>query len=233
MDLLHVAIMCVAVLTGVAVRRLVRTPSTTTPGESAGIAMAAIFGGVIGAKLPFLLQGGLQSFDIWLSDGRTVTWALAGGYLSVELMKLALGVTAKTGDGFAAPVAASVAIGRIGCFQGGCCYGVATALPWGVDFGDGVLRHPTQLYEAAFHAAAAVAFVIMNRTNALPRQHFKLYLGTYCVYRFATEWLRPEPAWLLGLTFYQVSVAIIGAAMAAHFVWDARETPTPIGSGAT
>lgn len=226
-DLVHVGIMLCAVAAAFVVRRIVRVPSTTTRGESLAIGLAAVIGGTLGAKLPFLFESAerLRSFDVWASDGRTVTWALAGGYLAVELTKLALGVTAKTGDGFAAPVAASVAIGRIGCFQGGCCYGLPTSLPWGVDFGDGLTRHPTQLYEALFHALAAVTLVGLHRAAVLPRQHFKLYLGTYALYRFVTEWLRPEPAWLGPLTFYQVSVAVIFAAMAVHFAVDARTQP--------
>ncbi|MEZ4322578.1 MAG: prolipoprotein diacylglyceryl transferase [Myxococcota bacterium] len=223
-DPVHTGIMGLAVLVGLGVRRLVRAPSGLTRGESAAIGLAAVLGGVIGAKLPYLFESvaTLQTFDIWLSDARTITWALATGYVAVELCKLALGVSAKTGDGFAAPVAASIAVGRIGCFQGGCCYGLPTAVPWGVDFGDGIPRHPTQLYEAGFHALAAVALVRMNRADVLPRQHFKLYLGTYCIYRFVTEWLRPEPAWLLGMTFYQVSVLVILGGMVAHFAWDTR-----------
>ena len=58
-----------------------------------------------------------------------------------------------TGDLLALPLVLGIAIGRIGCFLSGLedqSYGVATALPWGVDFGDGVARHPTQLYEYRF-----------------------------------------------------------------------------------
>ena len=50
------------------------------------------------------------------------------------------------------PIAVGLAIGRVGCFLAGLhddTYGLPTALPWGVDFGDGTPRHPTQLYEIA------------------------------------------------------------------------------------
>lgn len=224
MDVAHLAIMALSVLAGLMVRKLVRVESPTSRPVSAVLGLAAVLGGVIGAKLPFLFTdlSALQSFDIWWSDGRTVTWALGGGYLAVELCKLALGVRAKTGDGFAAPVAMSIAVGRIGCFQGGCCYGVATTLPWGVDFGDGIARHPTQLYETAFHGIAVLVLLALQRFDVQRTQHFKLYLGSYCVYRFVTEWIRPEPASLATLTFYQVSVLFLLLAMVTHYLLDAR-----------
>lgn len=226
-DLVHLAIMAGSVFAGLAVRRIVPGGSGLPPATSAALGIAAVSGGIIGAKLPFFLEdpAALQRFSFWLDDGRTITWALAGGYLAVEVTKLALGVTRKTGDTFAAPVAAAVAVGRVGCFQGGCCYGRPSAVPWAVDFGDGVLRHPTQLYEAAFHGLAAVALVLMARAGVQRRQHFKLYLGSYALYRFVTEWLRPEPVWALGLTFYQVTALVILLAMVAHYLRDARLPP--------
>ncbi len=225
-----------SVLVGIGVRRLVPKTVGLSRSESVIVGIAAVCGGAIGAKLPFLFEdlAALRSFAFWTSDGRTVTWALACGYLAVELTKLALGVQHKTGDGFAAPVAAAVAVGRLGCFQGGCCYGIETSLPWGVDFGDGLPRHPSQLYEVGFHAVAAVVLVAMGRAGVQKTQHFKLYLAAYAVFRFVTEPLRPEPAWLLGLTFYQVTVMGIFAAMVAHYAWDARglhATTIPRGTG--
>ena len=228
-DPVHLAIMGLAIGVGVGVRRLVRVSVALPRNQAVGIGLAAVIGGAIGAKLPFLFDGleTLRSFDVWLSDNRTITWALFTGYLAVELTKLALGVTVKTGDGFAAPVAASVAVGRIGCFQGGCCYGLETVLPWGVDFGDGLLRHPTQLYEAGFHGLAAIGLLWMNRRGVLTSQHFKIYLGGYAAYRFVTEWLRPEPDWVGGLTFYQVTAVGIFATMLVLFGWDQRRVDRP------
>lgn len=60
---------------------------------------------------------------------------------------------ASTGDLYAIPLALGIAIGRVGCFLTGLpdnTYGTATALPWGINFGDGIPRHPTQLYEVLF-----------------------------------------------------------------------------------
>ena len=52
---------------------------------------------------------------------------------------------------FALPLALALAVGRWGCFFNGCCYGTPTTCRGACDFGDGVPRHPTQVYESLFH----------------------------------------------------------------------------------
>ena len=126
-----------------------------------------------------------------------------GGYFGVELMKWTLGLRLKTGDFFAVPVALSIGIGRLGCLSAGCCHGIETTLPWGLDFGDGLRRHPTQVYESVFHLTMAGLLVALGRHGLFRGQRIKLYIISYFVYRFATEFLRPEPRLALGLTGYQ------------------------------
>ncbi|GIS58254.1 MAG: hypothetical protein CM1200mP2_04790 [Planctomycetaceae bacterium] len=60
---------------------------------------------------------------------------LAGGYAGVEFGKWYSRVKVSTGDSFAVSIPVAVAIGRLACFTNGCCHGIATGLPWGVDFG--------------------------------------------------------------------------------------------------
>jgi phosphatidylglycerol:prolipoprotein diacylglycerol transferase len=87
---------------------------------------------------------------------KSVLGGLAGAILAVELLKRRLGITASTGLRFAAPLAAAIAVGRLGCFFSGIedrTYGTPTDLPLGYDFGDGILRHPVELYEAVGAAA--------------------------------------------------------------------------------
>jgi len=85
--------------------------------------------------------------------GKTIVGALVFGLISVELFKRYIGVHQSTGDLYAIPLALGIAIGRIGCFLTGLSdntYGTPTNLPWAIDFGDGIPRHPTQLYEIVF-----------------------------------------------------------------------------------
>lgn len=171
------------------------------------IIVAGFCGATLGAKLPFaigLIQGAPTG---WFSNGKTVTTGIIGGYLAVELIKLLLGIRVKTGDSFALPLALAMAVGRWGCFFGGCCYGIESAVPWAVDFGDGIRRHPTQLYESLFHLVLAALLVYATLTKILPQQKLKLYLICYAVFRFVTEFIRPAEVWWLGLTWYQWVVA--------------------------
>ena len=142
-----------------------------TKSQKIGVAIGALIGATFAAKLPFIL--GANPADgllaAWLSDGKTVLWALVGGYLGVELAKWSLHVSVSTGDSFVVPVALAIAIGRIGCFLYGCCYGIETDQSWGVRFWHApdqatVLRHPTQLYEFVFHVGfALIAWLAISR----------------------------------------------------------------------
>jgi phosphatidylglycerol:prolipoprotein diacylglycerol transferase len=186
------------------------------------LATAILTGGVVGAKLPFVLAGSdaPTSAHVWLSDGKTIVTGLMGAYLAVELAKLALGIRVKTGDTYAVPLALALAVGRWGCFCNGCCYGTQTTLPWGVDFGDGKLRHPTQVYESIFYLFMALMLWIMARRSLLPCQRLKLFLIAYGLYRLATELIRPEPAWLWSLTFYQVACLVLIVALLTQWIID-------------
>jgi phosphatidylglycerol---prolipoprotein diacylglyceryl transferase len=225
MSALYMSVMGLSLVTGVVVRRLLPgTPLPLSSLQKLGVAAGALVGGVLGAKLPYVLGdwSALASGRVWLESGRTLTVGLLGGYAGVEVAKLAFGIRVKTGDALAVPLAASIAVGRIGCFVAGCCHGLPTSLPWGCDFGDGIHRHPTQLYEALFHASAAVVLHRWGREGRYPLQRVKLYIGGYMLFRLATELLRPEPRVALGLTFYQWASLFGIAVMAALFLVDAQ-----------
>jgi len=198
-------IMLLAVGVGAALSRNTQSRLGLTARQRFGLGLGAFCGAMIGAKLPFALahREGLVSGIAWISNGKTIVFGLVGGYLGVEIVKALCAVRVKTGDSFAVPVAASVAVGRLACFSAGCCFGQPTSLPWGVDFGDGGPRHPTQLYESAFHLTMAFGLFWMAQRGWFRLQLIKLYIIIYLIYRFATEFLRPEPILALGLTVYQ------------------------------
>ena len=105
------------------------------------------------------------------------------------------------------PLMLAIAIGRVGCFLTGLSdhtYGVATRLPWGVDFGDGVLRHPTQLYEA--FAEFVIFGLLWQRAGWKlgPGAQIGFYLVMYSTVRFGVEFVRSHAQGLvLGLSLTQ------------------------------
>ncbi|HEV3168277.1 MAG TPA: prolipoprotein diacylglyceryl transferase family protein [Isosphaeraceae bacterium] len=231
-------IMVLAVGTAIVLSRRTKRSLPLSGPERLAVGLGAFCGAMIGAKLPFVLADweGLLSGRAWIDNGKTIVFGMVGGYSGVELAKWACGIRVKTGDSFAVPVAAAVAIGRLACFCAGCCYGKETTLPWGVDFGDGRLRHPTQLYESAFHLLAALGLAWLQRRGLLRGQLIKLYIIAYLIFRFATEFLRPEPVLALGLTGYQWAVMALVPVFVALWVHDQRQgadqspTRTPLAS---
>ncbi len=158
------------------------------------------------------------------SGGKTIVGGLLGATAAVEWTKSRLGIHQRTGDLFAIPICAGIAIGRIGCFLAGLndhTYGTPTGLPWGVDFGDGIRRHPTQLYEVAFCVALAL---LLRRLASRPHAEgdlFRVFLFSYMAWRLMIDFLKPEPR-LAGLTAIQWCCA--GAV-----VWYARDVGAIMG----
>jgi prolipoprotein diacylglyceryltransferase len=102
----------------------------------------------------------------------------------------------RTGARFALPLAVGAAIGRLGCYFAGLddfTYGTSTTLPWGHDFGDGVARHPVQLYESAAMAGFALFYVaaVRLRDHFVIDNGFYLAVGWYGAQRFLWEFLKP------------------------------------------
>lgn len=229
---LYAATMLLAIVAGVVILRLRQRSLPLTTEQRWMLGLGAFCGGMIGAKIPFLIAGGWHSgwtASLWLADGKTILAGIIGAYFGVEFAKWAANIQIKTGDSFAIPAAVAVGIGRIGCYIGGCCYGAVTTLPWGQAFptsGDLHPRHPTQLYEAAFHLLFAVLLWGLDRAGWLRLQHMKLYLLCYLGYRFVTEFIRPEPQMLAGLTLYQL--ATVPLAILFGLLWWRDSKPLPI-----
>lgn len=209
---------------GIAISRRTQRSLALSPRERLGIGLGAFCGAMIGAKLPFALADweGLLSGMAWFGNGKTIVFGLVGGYLGVEIAKGFLDVKTKTGDTFAVPVAASVAVGRLGCFVGGCCFGAPTKLPWAVDFGDHIPRHPTQIYESLFHATFACVLAILLHKGIFRGNLVKFYIIVYLIYRFFTEFIRPEPIVGMTLTFYQWSCLFFIPLFLGLWVKDSR-----------
>jgi prolipoprotein diacylglyceryltransferase len=157
----------------------------------ASLAAGALVGAVLSGSLNLGLAG------LW-TLGHSIAGAIAGGIVAVEIYKWVRGIKGSTGLPFVAPLALGIAIGRLGCFFAGLLdytYGTPTALPWGHDFGDGIARHPVQLYESAAMVAFLIVFLrqIERRSEFVLRNGFYLFVAWYAAQRFAWEFLKPYP----------------------------------------
>jgi phosphatidylglycerol:prolipoprotein diacylglycerol transferase len=219
------ALMVLAIVTGALLSRRSQRSLGLETRERIAIALGAFCGGMIGAKLPFVLADpqGLMSGRVWFENGKTIVFGLVGGYFGVEVVKRSMEIRVKTGDSFAVPVAAAISIGRLACFVGGCCFGSTTSLPWGVDFGDGLKRHPTQLYEFVFHLTAVFLLAWLRAHGWFRGQLIKLYIITYLIYRVLSEFIRPEPRLWMGFTGYQWAAAVLIPVFGLLWWKDARD----------
>ena len=161
---------------------------------------AAAVGALLGARLLGLLEQapriGLHWNELLQPGGKTIVGGLLGGWIGVELLKLLMGIRSRTGDLFAVPVCVGIAVGRIGCFFAGLAddtYGTPTTLPWGVDFGDGVRRHPTQLYEFLFLLALAWLLWRKMQRPHVQGQIFRTFLAAYLGWRLLVDFIKPQP----------------------------------------
>ncbi|HEX4123087.1 MAG TPA: prolipoprotein diacylglyceryl transferase family protein [Tepidisphaeraceae bacterium] len=157
-----------------------------------------------------LLLGSRLPMASWLAP-KTIVGGLLGGWAGIEIAKNILGLRRRVGDLVLFPVILGMAIGRIGCFltglDDGTC-GSPSRLPWAVNFGDGVPRHPTQLYDIVFLLllGGALGYLLRRRVfSRSPGLAFRIFLLAYCAYRFAVEFIKPTAKPYLGLSAIQLT----------------------------
>lgn len=184
------------------------------------ILIAAVVGGIVGAKIMFILENIPLSEFIrnpfgYLFERSGLTFY--GGFILATLLIFWLvkrrGVSlGGVVDSIAPGLALAYAIGRVGCFLVGDDYGVPTDLPWAVSFPQGapptppgVKVHPTQLYETF---TMLIVFFILWRLRKTPRPTgwlFGFYLILAGSERFLIEFIRTTtPSPIPGLTWAQV-----------------------------
>ena len=180
-----------------------RFPRANAPFEQTlWVFVGAVFGALVGSKLLAWVESWPDYWPHrhelagWIG-GKTIVGGLLGGWAGVEIAKKRVGITHSTGDAFVFPLIFGMAVGRIGCFLTGLddhTYGIATTLPWGVNFGDGIFRHPTQLYDIVFLAGLAIVLALAARPLVNGRL-FQLFLAAYLGWRFLVEFVKPHYAY--------------------------------------
>lgn len=187
---------------GVALYRRARQRSglsALTASGSFALFTGLLLGAAIGNKLVFAIERPDLIAAWWAGGplvlGQSIVGGLLGGLIGIEVAKALTRQPASTGDLMVTPIVAGLVLGRVGCFLAGLhddTYGLPTTLPWGVDLGDGVPRHPSALYEIVF---LALLGTLLHRGQArwaaVPGLRFKLFLSAYLLWRLIGDTLKP------------------------------------------
>ena len=234
------------VLGGLLIRRRLFALGTTNGGLLDFI-LAGLAGGAVGARLyyfvPLWIRGQVAFstlFTSW-SDGSGFYGAFIGGGLAwVLTAKLKKMPVLPTLDTLYAVVPFGFAVGKIGCFLAGCCYGMPS--PLGVHFAKGSLCyntqraagqigrdatvslpvHPVQLYDMVFGFSLSALLFLLLRRSKRPGEVLAATGVGYSVYRFIIEFFRDDPdTHTFGLTLRdsQYTAMVIFVVSAAVWAW--------------
>ena len=177
------------------------------------LGILAILAAIIGAKLlliindlPWYLQhpGEIFSLSVLQAGGVFYGGLIAAVAASIWYMRRNRMPALATCDAFAPGLALGHAIGRIGCFAAGCCYGKPTTHFWGVTFTSPLANawvgtplniplEPTQLFESAVEFINFAILFWLIKHKKFEGQVIGSYLFLYGVARYFLEFIRDDP----------------------------------------
>jgi len=167
---------------------------------------------IVGAFFGAFIVGSINTYISVESEsliiGKSILGAIMGGTIAVETFKKIMNIKGSTGAYLVPSLAIGIAIGRVGCFLSGLqdyTYGIATDSFLGYDFGDGITRHPVQLYESAVMALffIYVLYVYFKNRFYFEKYIFYQFILLYAIQRFIWEFLKPYETIALGLNVFQ------------------------------
>ena len=183
------------------------------PDDAWNLGILVVLCGVVGAKILYIIND-WSTYAAHPNEIFSLSTLQAGGVFSGGLIG-ALAAAAwyirrhnmpplATCDAFAPGLALGHAIGRVGCFAAGCCYGKPTHHFWGVTFTNPVAHaivgtplnealEPTQLFESAVELANFFILTWMFNRKKFDGQVFGAYLILYGVARYFLEFIRDDP----------------------------------------
>ena len=184
--------------------------------------LSIILGATLGAFLGSRLLGGFenprslfqsQNVFLYFYSNKTIVGGLLGGLIGVELIKKIIKEKTASGDLFTYPLILAIIIGRIGCFSMGVyeeTYGVPTSLPWAMNLGDNIPRHPVCLYEITVLVVLWIFIASVNKKYVLQNGAlFKIFMIAYLLFRLLLDFIKPHYTYSFGLSTIQI-VCIAG-----------------------
>ncbi|OGX40334.1 MAG: prolipoprotein diacylglyceryl transferase [Omnitrophica WOR_2 bacterium RIFCSPHIGHO2_02_FULL_68_15] len=216
-------------LAGRILRRLPPELQRLTPGQVVDLSCLALLGGIVGARLffvalhwQFFLDQPQYLLALW-QGGLVWYGGFAGGVGTMWLYARRHRVPFRwVLDLFAPVLALGHAVGRVGCFLNGCCYGEITDAWCGIIM-SGELRpvFPVQLAESLGLLFLYIILRLLQRPSRLanrPGQLFGVYLCGYAALRFTLEGYRgDQTVFWAGWTLQQlisIVLLLVGAVLA-------------------
>jgi phosphatidylglycerol---prolipoprotein diacylglyceryl transferase len=163
--------------------------------------LGAAFGAFWGSHILGVLERNEEVKQWWLyfMANKTIVGGLLGGLAGVEITKKIVGIRTSTGDLLTYPIIAGLCIGRVGCHLEGLedgTFGLPSGVPWAINFGDGIPRHPVNLYEIVFLLLVGLGIHQWTQKHILPNgARFKILMVAYLIFRFFVEYLKPAYFW--------------------------------------
>ncbi|WP_345950756.1 MULTISPECIES: prolipoprotein diacylglyceryl transferase family protein [unclassified Mucilaginibacter] len=208
-------------------------PDTISDHNRLIIFIGAAAGAFLGSHILGVLENPaklLRTNLIYFMGNTTIIGGLLGGLIGVELIKKQIGVKVSSGDLMVYPIVLSMMIGRTGCFLAGLedgTYGIASSLPWAINFGDGIYRHPTNLYEILFWLILGLSLSAIERKYQFADGYrFKLLMVAYLGFRFCIEFIKPAYFFNFGLSVLQLACLAGLAYYYKVFVYPSKITKT-------
>ncbi|HTY13782.1 MAG TPA: prolipoprotein diacylglyceryl transferase [Candidatus Omnitrophota bacterium] len=217
-----------AFLAGIALASYLAKRDGIDPDKIFDLAVWVLVSSIIGARVFYVLEfigdfakDPLSALYLW-QGGMVFFGGVAFAIIAVAIWSRVNKINVlKLLDAIAPATALGYAIGRIGCFLRGCCYGTETSLPWGVQFPDACgVRHPTQIYSSLSGLLMMALLLLVLSKRKFDGQVFSAGLMLYSVYRFLIEFIRTNPKYLFSLSEGQwgsVLIFICGAGLYYYF----------------
>jgi len=215
-----------------------------------------VLSGIIGAKVLYIIND-WSSYAAHPADIFSLSTLQAGGVFSGGLVAALIAAVwyirrhhlpaLAICDAFAPGLALGHAIGRLGCFSAGCCWGKPTNAWWGITFTNPLanelvgtpLGHPlqpTQLFEAAVELANFFFLTWLFARKRFDGQIFAAYLVIYGVARYLLEYLRDDPGRgsVFGGVMSGTQLISIGLVILGGLIWWLRSgAPKTVAAPAT
>jgi len=210
------------------------------PEKAWNFGILVVLCGIVGAKVLYVIYD-WNTYPRW-TDIFSLSTLQAGGVFSGGLIGALIAAVwyirrqhmppLATCDAFAPGLAIGHAIGRLGCFAAGCCFGKPTHAWWGVTFTNPVAHElvgtplnealqPTQLFEFAVELANFFLLMWMLKRKKFDGQVFGAYLILYGVARFFLEFLRGDPGRgsVLGGLMSGTQMIAVGLVILGGVIW--------------